>query len=98
MSDRPKVLVCAGRHCDKERKARRALVQALEPLAEVEEVGCQKICAGPVVGLEVAGRLEWYCKIDRDKRRRRIVELLETEQVPKKLVRRWIPKRSGQRR
>ena len=98
MSERPKVFVCGGRHCGKERKARAALLEALQPVADVQEVGCQKICAGPVVGLEVAGRLEWYCEIDRGKRRRRVLELIQSGEVPKKLVRRWVEKRSGQQR
>jgi hypothetical protein len=98
MPERPKVFVCGGHHCGEEHKARHALVEALQPLADVEEVGCQKICAGPVVGLEVAGRIEWYCEIDRDKRRRRLLELVQTGEAPKKLVRRWVEKRSGQKR
>jgi hypothetical protein len=98
MSERPKVLVCGGRHCSKEGKARQALIEVLQPVADIEEVGCQKICQGPVAGLEVGGQLEWYCELDRGKRRRRLVELVETGEVPKKLLRRWVEKRSGQKR
>ena len=27
-------------------------------------VGCQKICSGPVVGLKVDGRMEWFSRVD----------------------------------
>jgi hypothetical protein len=31
-------------------------------------VGCQKICAGPVAGLSVSGRMEWFSRVDTPKR------------------------------
>jgi hypothetical protein len=34
---------------------------------KVKKLGCQKICKGPVAGLKVRGRMEWFARIDRAK-------------------------------
>lgn len=44
---------CKGQRCVAEFLDRRTD-------ATVEEVRCQKVCKGVVVGLEVSGRLEWF--------------------------------------
>jgi hypothetical protein len=36
--------------------------------ANVALVACQKICAGPVAGIELSGRMEWFSRIDTAKR------------------------------
>jgi (2Fe-2S) ferredoxin len=73
-------------------------VRAVEALAEVETVKCQKICKGPVVGLEVGGELEWFRKMDSDKARRRLVKLLTTGEMKKALQKRRVGSRSGKKR
>jgi hypothetical protein len=34
---------------------------------KVKKLGCQKICKGPVAGLKVRGRMEWFARIDKAK-------------------------------
>ena len=34
---------------------------------KVKKLGCQKICKGPVAGLKVRGRVEWFARVDRTK-------------------------------
>ena len=34
---------------------------------KVKKLGCQKICKGPVAGLKVRGRMEWFARVDRTK-------------------------------
>jgi hypothetical protein len=36
--------------------------------ANVTLVGCQKICPGPVAGIELSGRMEWFSRIETTKR------------------------------
>jgi hypothetical protein len=34
---------------------------------KVKKLGCQKICKGPVAGIKVRGRMEWFARLDRAK-------------------------------
>jgi hypothetical protein len=36
--------------------------------AKVVLVGCQKICSGPVAGVKLSGRMEWFSRVDTPKR------------------------------
>jgi hypothetical protein len=65
--------------------------------AKVVLVGCQKICSGPVAGLQVSGRMEWFSRIDTPKRLAGLRMLLEqrTKRPVKALERRRLTKRSG---
>jgi hypothetical protein len=60
-------------------------------------VGCQKICAGPVAGTEVAGKMEWFCRIDTPKRIAglRILAERRTKRPVKALEKKRVSKRSG---
>ena len=60
---RKKLYVC------KKCKNSRCLTRVLQPSdAKLVLVGCQKICAGPVVGTKVDGRMEWFTRVDTLKR------------------------------
>jgi hypothetical protein len=90
----PKVYVC--RKC----KRSHCVVDAMEKTeAKLILVGCQKICAGPVVGAEVAGRLEWFSRVDSPKRLAGLRLLVRhKKRLPvKALERRRVTKRSGRR-
>jgi hypothetical protein len=95
MSHRPTVLICRGSHC---RNAKRydALLEVLAPVADLKEVRCQKICEGPVAGIEVQGTLEWFHRLDTDKARRQLVALVaDDDNLRKALKKRLVRKRSG---
>lgn len=51
MSRRPTVFVCQGSRC-RRADGCRDLADCLTPVADVEEVRCQRVCDGPVVGTE----------------------------------------------
>lgn len=91
----PRVYVCTGKRCRKRAKARTAALAALGPGVSVVEVGCQKICEGPVVGTKVDGRLEWFERVDSDKSRSALARLVEGAELKKPLLKRHVPKRSG---
>jgi hypothetical protein len=60
-------------------------------------VGCQKICAGPVVGLKVDGRMEWFRRVDTPKAlagMRMLAERRTKRPVPA-VEKRRLSKRSG---
>jgi hypothetical protein len=65
--------------------------------AKVKLVGCQKICAGPVVGAKVDGRMEWFTRVDTGKRMAGLRMLLEKRKKHpvKALEARRLTKRSG---
>jgi hypothetical protein len=65
--------------------------------AKLVLVGCQKICAGPVAGLAVSGRMEWFSRVDTPKRMaglRMLAERRKKKPVPA-LESRRERKRSG---
>lgn len=77
---------------------RRALVDALAETAKVVSVGCQSVCEGPVVGVEVDGRLEWFERVRKGKARDAVVRLVGDRghpELPKALTKRRVPKRAG---
>jgi hypothetical protein len=98
MSKLPNVYVCKGSHCSKGKCDRRGLLDALDGVARVRTVGCQKVCRGPVAGLEVDGCLEWFADLGSDKARRRLVKLIRKGRIGKGLEKRRAKHRSGQRR
>jgi hypothetical protein len=98
MAKKTKLYVCYGSDCVEPRGALRRLEAALEGVAAIKPVKCQKICRGPVVGLEVDGTLEWFREVNTDKSRRRLVTLIETGQLKKALAKRKVRGRSGKKR
>jgi hypothetical protein len=94
----PKVLLCLGSDCQKRKRKHSALAEAVRKCATIEKVSCQKICKGPVAGVYVDGRLEWFRRLESKKSRKRLVELLAKEHMHKKLKKRRVKKRSGRLR
>ena len=87
-----KVYVC--KKCKNARCLTRVLKHADTKLVLV---GCQKICAGPVAGTKVDGRMEWFTRVDTGKRMAGLRMLLERRKKHpvKALEARRLPKRSG---
>jgi hypothetical protein len=66
---------------------------------KVKIVGCQKICKGPVAGVKVDGRMEWFAHIDRAKPMvalARVAVRHGKTRLPGPLERRRVARRSGQ--
>ena len=95
---RPTVLVCCGASCVKRRRAQERLEREVGEVAQIERVGCQKICSGPVVGVEIEGRLEWFRRVRGSRSRRALVTLLCEVKLGKRLRMRRAKKRSGKLR
>jgi len=98
MSKRPDVYVCKGSCCARRKASRAELIDALDEVAKVRLVCCQKACKGPVAGLEVDGRLEWFADLGSDKARRALLKLIRKGKIGKKLDKRRVTKRCGQLR
>jgi hypothetical protein len=65
---------------------------------DVELVRCQKICHGPVAGLAVDGRMEWFEHVDGIKQIAALVRMTRRQQrdrIPKPLRRRRVRSRAG---
>ena len=95
---KPRVRVCVGSSCRKEGKAFRKLLAAVEDVAKVERVKCQKVCDGPVAGVTVDGTIRWFAELDAPKRREALLRLLASGEVPKRLQKREARKRAGRLR
>jgi len=96
--DATKVYVCAGKDCRKRKVDRKKLRSAVAEVATEVRVGCQKVCKGPVVGVEVNGSVEWFAKVRGKKARRALVEFVDSGVLPRELKSRRDKKRSGKLR
>jgi hypothetical protein len=94
----PRVLLCLGSDCQKRKRKHNALAEAVRECATVEKVSCQKICKGPVAGVYVDGRLEWFQRLGSKNSRKWLVGFLAKEQMHKKLKKRRVKKRAGRLR
>lgn len=99
MGKEPTLYLCTGKSCRKALAARPKLAALLPRLAaRVEAVGCQKICDGVVVGLEVEGRIEWFRRLGSRKSRRALRVALSFGRLRASLARRRVKRRSGRLR
>lgn len=89
------VYVCTGKDCRKKMKKLRCLESTIEAHGDVLHVGCQKICKGPVVGLELDGRIEWFGKLGEKSAQQHLVLLLTEGKLVGKLKARIAKKRRG---
>jgi hypothetical protein len=85
-------LLCGGEDCRERAGAWRKLREAL---GEAELVGCQKICAGPVCGLEIDGTVEWFSKVRGRELREAVVAAARGDAVEPALWGRRVKKRRG---
>ena len=96
---RRQLLLCRGGSCRKSLRKKKGLKDELALLpVDVSRVGCQKICKGPVVGVEVDGQLEWFERMGSKKAVRELCELVRKDEIPKPLRKRHHPERSGKTR
>jgi hypothetical protein len=80
-------------------KGHQCLIDFLKDTAQVKvtKVGCQKICKGPVAGVPVHGRMEWFERVDKAKPMVGVARLADggRSDIPAALEKRRIRKRSG---
>ena len=91
---RTRVLVCKS--CKGSRKLQKFL--AKKGVGSVQGVGCQKVCKGPVAGVVIDGRMEWFCRLDERKRWKALARLARPggrRKLPHALEKCWLPRRSG---
>ena len=89
------VYVCRGKDCRKKAKKLACLESTISEYGEVIPVACQKICKGPVAGLEVDGQLEWFSKLGKESAQENFAHLLSEGQLKEKLKDRIAKKRRG---
>ena len=81
-------------------KRNECLLEILESRSDfsVRRVRCQKICHGPVAGLEVDGRMEWFERVDDIRSIAALLQLVrhpKRAKIPKSLRKHRVKKRSG---
>ena len=96
MSASPIAYLCTSKDCRKA-KCHAELANALRAAGRVEDVGCQDICKGPVAGVEVGGRIEWFKRVRKHRHQDALVAVAAdgSTEVPLVLRDRWVPKRGG---
>src|SRR5438105_11971367 len=88
------VYVC--RKCKHSKALQSALERGTD--ATVKLVGCQDVCQQPVAGTRVDGNLQWFGGLDRGKRQRALIELVNDprpRRIPAALEKARVPKRAG---
>ena len=91
-----KLYVCTGKHCKKKRGGIDSVLNG--HTVERVDVRCQKICNGPVCGLKLEGRVEWFEEVDSPKSLDALRALIEQGKLKKPLRKRHVSKRSGELR
>ncbi len=91
------VAVCRGSSCTKRKKRYQALLDRLRG-HDVTKVKCQSICKGPVAGVVLDGRWEWFRRLDTTKALDALAKLVETQEMAPRLKRRRVKKRRGKLR
>jgi hypothetical protein len=93
--ERPTFL-CVGKDCRKD-DGHRELRAAILPLGKVKRVKCQDLCGGPVAGIEIDGRVEWFEKVRKPRERNAVVALATgaIDRIPGDLRSNWARKRGG---
>ena len=95
---RPTVFVCRGSSC-RHRQGYDELRAAIIEVADVADVRCQRVCDGPLVGAAIDGSLEWFSRMDSEKARRQMVDLVAgSGRLRQGLKKRRVKKRSGRLR
>ncbi|MGC6418632.1 MAG: hypothetical protein ACON3Z_16025 [Bradymonadia bacterium] len=92
-----RLYLCKGSDCRKKKRHTKQLVQIMNDV-EVVPVRCQKICSGPVVGLELGGTLVWFKKMRKKKDAEALANALSGAPLTKRLTSRLVRKRSGRLR
>jgi len=88
------IYVC--RKCKHSKALQRALERKTD--ATVKLVGCQDVCRQPVAGTRVDGSLQWFGGLDRPKRQRALIDLVNDRgrgPVPDVLANARSKKRAG---
>ena len=94
----PTFFVCHGSDCRKRRKEFNAVVESLAEEGRVCPVKCQKICKGPVVGMNIEGRIEWFSKLRTKQSRQHLIAFIRQGELSKRLWDRVKKKRRGKLR
>ena len=89
------VYICKGSDCRRRAEEREQLEKCIGELRVVKPVRCQKICKGPVIGLRVDGRVEWFKSVRSKKLRGALAKLITDGTRDKRLFERRVKKRSG---
>jgi hypothetical protein len=92
----PQCYLCVGKDCRRD-AGYAELRSALGQLGKVRKVKCQDLCEGPVAGIEVGGRVEWFEGIKKSRHREAVLALATgaTTKVPSELKGHRVGKRSG---
>ncbi len=88
------IYVC--RKCKHSKELQAALARKTD--ATIKLVGCQDVCEQPVAGTRVDGCLQWFGGLDRPKRQRAVINLLNDGgrgPIPDALVKARSKKRAG---
>jgi len=92
------MFICGGSACKKKPKKQKLLIESIQDVATIEAVRCQEICRGPVVGVTIKGRLEWFRRLDTKDSRKALVKLATRGKLSQPLKKRRVKKLAGRLR
>ena len=92
------LFLCAGKSCRKKNQQVDDLLKVLDPKLKIKEVRCQNICSGPVIGLKLAGRWEWFKKVRKPRDVLAVFKTQKRGKMTEHLKKLRVKKRSGKLR
>ncbi|MEM6532673.1 MAG: hypothetical protein AAF654_08610 [Myxococcota bacterium] len=92
-----KIYVCMGKDCRK-RRLPRSVLQSLQGIGPVKNVGCQKICAPCVIGIDHGDGPRWFKRLKKPKSFDALVAYASGRPAEKPLLKRESAKRAGKLR
>ena len=92
------VLLCTGKACRKKAKIQAEILANLDGDTVIQPVRCQDICSGPVVGIRIDDRLEWFKKLRKSKDASALNRAVQRGKIPDGLKKLHVKKRSGKLR
>ena len=95
---KPMLFICQGKACRKNEDRLVAVHDALEKIAPLESVKCQKICHAQVVGVRLGDKLRWVKKVRSKNHTKMLKRWLKTGRCPKKLKSLRVKKRNNKLR
>ena len=93
-----KVYICRGKDCRRRGAFLEQLRRSLPDDLELNNVRCQKICKGAVVGVNLGKRLIWFKRLKSKKDLRRIRVFIEEGKLPKGLKKKLSKKQTDRLR
>jgi hypothetical protein len=79
-------IVCVGKDCRRERGFEDLIASLADARCAAQQVACQDLCHGPIVGLRRGDKVRWYSGVRTKKLRAAVVSSVVRDDTSKRLA------------